>query len=109
MNLVIIETPYFGEIERNIEYAKRCMLDSINRGECPFASHLLYTQVLDDNNGKERQQGMELGFEIMSRADLVVVYTDYGISEGMRLGIRQALKLGLEVKYRTIGTIGTIG
>jgi hypothetical protein len=37
-----------GDLRRNIRYAQLCVLDCLQRGEAPFASHLLYTQVLDD-------------------------------------------------------------
>src|SRR5690606_24498929 len=46
--LVIIESPYSGDVERNTEYARSCLLDSLRRGEAPIASHLLHTQVLED-------------------------------------------------------------
>ena len=42
----ILESPYSGDVEKNIDYAKKCLKDSLERDECPFASHLLYTQVL---------------------------------------------------------------
>ena len=54
MTLVILESPYKGndwkDTEENLKYAKRCMKDCFNRGEYPFASHLLYTQegILND-------------------------------------------------------------
>lgn len=41
---VIIESPFAGEVEENIKYARQCLRDSILRGEVPFVSHLLYTQ-----------------------------------------------------------------
>ena len=41
MQRVIIESPYAGEIDKNTAYARRCMRDSLDRGEAPFASHLL--------------------------------------------------------------------
>jgi len=44
MTRVIIESPYAGDIEVNLKYAKLCILDSLKRGEAPLASHLLYTQ-----------------------------------------------------------------
>ena len=49
-NLVLLESPYAGDIEANLSYARACMRDCFERGEAPFASHLLYTQmgVLDD-------------------------------------------------------------
>ena len=44
MRLVIFESPYAGDVEANTEYARRCVRDSLMRGEAPIASHLLYTQ-----------------------------------------------------------------
>ena len=38
----ILESPYSGDVEKNIDYAKKCLRDSLERDECPFASHLLY-------------------------------------------------------------------
>jgi hypothetical protein len=50
MKKVIIESPFAGDVKKNIEYARKCMRDSLLRGEAPLASHLLYTQdgILDD-------------------------------------------------------------
>jgi hypothetical protein len=80
---VIIESPYSGEVERNKAYLKVCMLDSITRGEAPYASHKLYTDVLDDNDKDERRLGIELGFAWLKVADLVAFYIDFGMSPGM--------------------------
>jgi hypothetical protein len=80
---VIIESPYRGDIERNKAYLKICMLDSIDRGEAPCASHKLYTDVLDDNDPEERRLGMDLGFAWLQAADLVAFYSDFGFSGGM--------------------------
>lgn len=104
MKLVIIETPYAGDVEANIAYARACMVDSLLRGEAPFASHLLYTQdgILNDMNEQERKIGIESGFAWGEHADLVAVYEDRGISKGMRLGIEAAEKRGTPVVYRTI-------
>ena len=54
--LVYLESPYAGDVEKNIKYARLCMKDSLDRGEYPFASHLLYTQenILNDNDPVER-------------------------------------------------------
>ena len=58
MQRVIIESPYAGDVERNVRYARAAMADCLKRGEAPFASHLLYTQegVLDDDIPGERQR-----------------------------------------------------
>lgn len=107
--LVIIESPLAANLERTVEqhrvYARACMRDSvIHHGEAPFASHLLYDQpgLLDDLNPVERAFGIEAGLAWGTKADLTAVYTDCGISNGMRMGIARAEKEGRQVVYRTI-------
>lgn len=102
MRLVIIESPYAGDRKRNIEYAKECMLDSLNRGEAPLASHLLYTQILDDDIPEHRNLGIVAGFAWAEKADAVIVYGDLGISRGMMLGIKRAKLMGQHIEYRKI-------
>lgn len=100
---VSIESPFFtGDIEKNIRYTQACLLDSLKRGEAPIASHLLYTQVLNDNNPQERSCGIKAGFEWNKFAEATVVYVDLGITVGMRLGIEEAKKKGRVVEYRNL-------
>jgi hypothetical protein len=103
--LVIIESPYAGDVERNLRYLRACLRDSLMRGEAPFASHALYTQpgVLDDGVPEERERGMVAGFEWGAVATCVAVYTDAGISMGMRRGIERAREAGQPVVARSIG------
>ena len=104
MEKVILESPYAGDIETNINYARKCMADSFKRGEAPFASHLLYTQsgILDDNIPNERSLGIEAGLLWGEIADKTVVYIDLGISKGMEYGINNAIKAGRAIEYREI-------
>lgn len=103
MRRVIIESPYAGDVERNTLYAQRAMRDSLLRGESPLASHLLYTQLLDDMDEKQRAAGMEAGWAWLDSAHAVVLYTDYGISPGMDLGAARAIGFGIRVEQRRIG------
>jgi len=104
MKLVILESPYAGDVENNVAYARACMADCLHRGEAPFVSHLLYTQpgVLDDTIPEQRKLGMEAGFEWRRVAELTVVYTDNGISGGMQEGIDRSIEMGIPVEYRSI-------
>ena len=104
MKRVIVESPYAGDIERNIRYARLCMRDCLLRDEAPFASHLLYTQesVLDDTIPEERKLGIFAGFAWGSVAETVVVYMDYGISNGMLEGILKARADGRPIEYRQL-------
>lgn len=85
MKTVIIESPYAGDIQNNLEYAKEAAMDCLNRKESPFASHLFYTQFLDDKNPRERRLGINAGYAWWKHADLIVFYTDHGWSPGMRV------------------------
>lgn len=104
MRLVLIESPYAGNVARNIEYARAAMRDCLMRGEAPFASHLLYTQdgVLNDDIPAQRRLGIEAGLAWGRMADATVVYDDLGISSGMKAGIARAVSRGRKVEYRQI-------
>lgn len=104
MKLVILESPYAGDIEKNVAYARQAVRDSLSRGEAPIASHLLYTQpgVLRDEVPAERQWGIDAGLAWAEKAEATVVYTDFGISNGMVYGIENAMKAGRPIEYRTV-------
>ena len=102
MKLVVIESPYAGDVETNVEYAKCCVLDSLDRGEAPLASHLLYTQVLDDTDYDQRERGIYTGWMWIEKADIVAVYVDRGISDGMKRGISYALLTNIAVEFRSL-------
>lgn len=103
--VVIIESPYAGDIERNVAYARAALRDSVLRGECPLASHLLYTQpgVLRDEVHAERELGMGLGWHVMQRADHVAIYTDLGWSSGMKRGKEAAIAASKPFEERSLG------
>lgn len=103
MKRVIIESPYAGDVARNVTYLHRCMRDSLARGEAPFASHLLYTTVLDDLDHDEREMGIEAGLTWAFLADCAAVYGDYGYSAGMLRGIARHETNRLLIIYRKIG------
>lgn len=104
MRLVIIESPYAGDVEVNEAYARACVRDSLLRGEAPIASHLLYTQpgILSDLIPAERQHGIDAGLAWRRVAQASVVYTDRGITKGMEYGIAAARAAGVPVEFRTL-------
>jgi hypothetical protein len=104
IKLVVLESPYAGDVERNLRYGRLCVKDSLMRDESPIASHLLYTQegVLDDTRPLERRIGIRMGWEWLRVCDYVVAYTDYGITGGIQGGIDLALKLGKQIEFRKI-------
>ena len=101
---VIVESPYAGDVDRNVAYARAAMADCLARGEAPYASHLLYTQpgVLDDTVPAERIKGIAAGFAWRAVAKRTVVYEDLGITRGMQQGIDAAMAHGHPIEYRSI-------
>jgi len=104
--LVLIESPFAGDVDTNIRYARACMRDSLIRGEYPFVMHLLYTQdgILNDDIPSERNLGIEAGLAGGKQAEKTVVYTDLGITPGMEKGIQRAIQEGREIEYRELGS-----
>ena len=106
MKRVILESPFAGNIKENIKYAKRCVRDCLKRGEAPIASHLLFTQdgILNDENKAERALGIAAGLTWTDVCDYVVVYTDRGISDGMRIGLQKHIEAGTQIIYRSLNS-----
>lgn len=104
MQLVVVESPYAGDVERNLKYARACMRDCLIRGEAPIASHLLYTQsgILDDNDPEQRKQGIEAGFAWAAHAERRMFYVDLGWSRGMKVAFDKYRAEGSKHYIRTV-------
>lgn len=104
MRRVILESPYAGDVDRNIQYARACVRHCLLNGDSPIASHLLFTQagILDDKIPEERWLGINAGLVWGYVAKATVVYTDLGISRGMGVGIARAESENRIVEYRTL-------
>jgi hypothetical protein len=101
---VILESPYAGDIERNVKYARMAVRDSLSRGEAPIASHLLYTQegILKDEIPEERQWGIDAGLAWKEVAVKHVFYVDYGYSRGMEYAKQYATKTHIPIEERRL-------
>ncbi|MEO6761573.1 MAG: hypothetical protein ABI220_04340 [Candidatus Saccharimonadales bacterium] len=104
--VTIIESPFSAPtregIVRNVYYAMLAVLDSLGRGEAPYASHLFFTQMLDDNVPHERELGIDAGLEISRLAATAAVYVDFGISRGMENGVAAAREAGRDIVERRL-------
>lgn len=99
---VVIESPYAGDMEENIKYARRCALDCAKRSEASMASHLYYTQFLDDLVLADRELGIRLGLAWAARADAQVFYTDRGWSRGMIAALTIPSVPGRQIVFRSL-------
>lgn len=104
--LVVIESPYAGTpyytVEQHRLYLQHCIEDCVRRGESPYASHHYLTDVLDDTDPAERAFGIKCGLMWGQHADLIAVYSDFGIGPGMADAIEHYNKIGKKVEWRKL-------
>lgn len=106
MRRVILESPYAGktpaDVAAHVEYARHCVSDCLRRGETPLAGHLLYTQVLDDKDPKQRRKGLDAHLAWIEAADALVVYDNLGITSGMKEAIVLAQEHNTTIEFRSL-------
>ena len=98
--IVYICSPFAGEVEANIEAARRYSRFAVDAGYIPFAPHLLFPQFLDDTNPDERQLGLFFGNAMMSKCSEIWVFGNR-ISAGMKAEINRAKWKNYRLRYFT--------
>jgi hypothetical protein len=100
---VCVESPLRGDYTRNVAYADACMLDAMRRGEAPFLGHLLYPRVLDDTIERDRALGIACHLAWLVGSELVALYIDLGLTDGMAKAVDLAAELGIATETRKLG------
>jgi hypothetical protein len=95
---VYVVSPYAGDVTGNTEAARRYCRYVIAQGCMPIASHLLYPRILKDDDPAERELGLMFGLALLAMTDEVWVFSERGISEGMRQEIHEARRLKKTVR-----------
>jgi len=98
--LVFICSPFAGDMEANLEKAKRYMRFAVEQGVIPFAPHLLYPQILNENVIRERELGIDFGLVWLTKCRELWVFGDK-VSAGMELEIEKAKDRNMVIRYFT--------
>jgi len=108
--LVIVESPYSGDIQANLDYLDCCIHDCKKRGEGGLATHLLYTKtpfyghVADsppDGMTAGRIWCCKLGTQGWRQiASKAVFYLDRGMSQGMMDALEYYQSIQFPVEFR---------
>lgn len=106
---IIIESPFDGN-ERsrseNLKFARACMADSLERGEAPVVFHKLYPRAAGGplpETAEGRQRGMDAAQNWFDVAEKLVVYSDLGVTSGMKKAIAKASSSQrATVEFRTL-------
>ena len=95
--LVYIASPLSGDVEKNLDFARQACLSAMAQGVTPFAPHLLYPQMLDDNDPVQRELGMKMGNQMLALCDELWLCGDR-ISSGMASEMKLAEELDIPVQ-----------
>ncbi len=98
MKLIYVASPFAGDGEKNIAFAKRACRYVMELGYAFFAPHLLYPQILYDSVPAERKTGLKLGLRILEVCDELWACGDR-ISPGMEEEIELAKQLVIPIRY----------
>jgi hypothetical protein len=104
--LTIVESPYKATAHYTAEqhrlYLLHAIEDCLRRGEAPYASHHLIPEILDDDDHVERAFGIKCGLAWGMHADLVAVYSDLGVGDGMKDAIEHYSRIGKRIEWRKL-------
>lgn len=104
--LVVVESPWagLGCGQKAQQYLRNCIRDSLARNELPWASHamLAWTEALYESDLEQREEGLQVGREMMMKADLVAFYIDHGLSPGMAHAKHYCMLHRRKIEQRTL-------
>ena len=94
---VYVASRYAGDVEANVKAAIRYCRLVIDRGYMPIASHLLYPQILRDDDPVERELGILFGLALLRDCDEVWVFGE--VSPGVAREIEEAKRLQKRIRF----------
>ena len=94
---VYVASRYAGDVDTNVKNAIRYCRLVIDRGYMPIASHLLYPQILRDDDPVERELGMLFGLALLRDCDEVWVFGE--VSPGVAREIEEAKRLQKRIRF----------
>lgn len=97
MKKVFICSPYRGDIHKNKQNALAYCRRAVAEGCMPYAPHLYFTRFLAESPLEEREMGIAAGLEWLRDCSEVWVFGQS--TEGMRIEIAEAERLGKKVVY----------
>ena len=98
--LVYICSPFAGDVERNIENARKYCRFAVSRKAIPLAPHLHYPQFMDDGDPAQRKDGLWFALILLGKTDELWVFGER-VSEGMKREIAKARAKGIPIKFFT--------
>lgn len=97
MKKVYICSPYRGDTETNVENARKYCRAAVELGCLPVAPHLLFPQVMDDDDPAERRAAIKMGIDLIGVCAEIWVFGLDHPTEGMSMEIQHATSRNIPV------------
>lgn len=94
---IYVASRYAGDVDANVKAAISYCRLVIDKGYMPIASHLLYPQILNDNDPEERELGIMFCLALLRDCDEVWVFGE--LSPGVAREIEEARRLNKRLKF----------
>ena len=94
---IYVASRYAGDVDANVKAAIGYCRLVIDKGYMPVASHLLYPQILNDNDPEERELWLLFGLSLLAVCDEVWVFGT--VSPGVAQEIEEAKRLKKQIRY----------
>lgn len=98
--LVYICSPLSGNMDANIEKARRYCRFAVESGCIPLAPHLLFPQFMNDSDPQERNLAMFMDVVLLTKCSELWVFGD-SVSKGMSIEIAKAKRNQMPIRHFT--------
>ena len=98
--LVYVCSPFSGDVEVNIENARRYSRFAVDSGCIPITPHLFFPQFMNDEDPAERTLAIIMDLILLSKCTEIWVFGDT-ISNGMSKEIEKAKRKNMPIRYFT--------
>lgn len=100
MPLVYICSPYAGDVEQNVQNARRYSAFALMQKVLPVAPHLLFPQFMGEETEEIRELALHMGLILLSKCHEVWYFGDT-VSEGMKKELNRARWRNMVVRHFT--------
>lgn len=98
--LIYVCSPFAGDINTNVENAKRYSRFAVEEKAIPVTPHLMYPQYMDDSNESEREMAMHFNYVLLGKCTELWVFGGV-VSRGMAREITVARKRRMKIRWFT--------
>ena len=91
--------PWRGGKDNEVKTKSICLHLALKGDVVPMSTGILFNSFLDDDDHVQRRVGIEAGLEVMKKCDVIYVYKQTGISDGMHEELQVAERLGIPIQY----------